>query len=256
MDSQQRQFSPEKNSKGVYVAVLNQGELRVELSYLVTEMTHQHKYRLFLTYPAAKPISNNRNQIVQDFLSKPEYEYLMMIDDDIVPPQNYLDLVDFQKDIISGVCFAYADNAIIPLVLRHLTDEEIAQADKENPGERSRPYRVMHFEGDEGLIECDAVGTGAVIIHRRVIEALKDEQPFCNRYDAQGIKTLGLDLSFCKKAKEKGFRVFTHLDYVCSHWATVDLKTFYRAMVEKKEITRLQVKDVPNEKVENIHGSK
>lgn len=252
MDSKETVFSPEKNSKGVYVAILNQGELRVELSYLMTEMTHQHKYRLFLTYPAAKPIANNRNQIIQDFLARPEYEYLMMIDDDIVPPHNYLDLVDFQKDIITGICFAYLDNAIVPLVLRHVSEEEMKN---DKPEEKKRPYRVMPFNGDEGLVECDAVGSGAMIIHRRVVEALADEQPFCNRYDAQGVKTLGLDLSFCQKAKEKGFRVFTHLDYVCSHWATVDLKTFYYAMVNKREVDRLQVKEAP-QKVENVHYEK
>lgn len=256
MKKEERAFSPEKNSKGVYVAILNQGNVRTELSYFVTEITHQHKYRLYLTYPAAKPIANNRNQIIQDFLSKPEYDYLMMVDSDIVPPHNYLDLVDFDKDIISGVCFAYADNSIIPLVLRHLTPEEIAKADQENPQERSRPYRVMPFDGDEGLIECDAVGSGAMIMKREVVEALKDEQPFCNIYDEQGIKTLGLDLSFCKKAKEKGFRVWTHLDYISSHWVVVDLKTFYRAMIESREVRQLQVKDTPNEKIENIHGTR
>lgn len=217
-------------SKGVYVAILNQGHVRAELSYLITDMTHQNKYRLFVAYPAAKPISNNRNQIVRDFLSKPEYDYLMMIDSDIVPPLNILDLVDHQKDVMGAVCFAYMDNAIVPLVLEKIPNLK--------PGEK--PYQVKEVEGTEGLIEVDAIGSGVIVMSRKVLEAVK--APFENKYDENGIKTLGLDLSFCKKAKELGFKVYCHLDFICSHWTPVDLKDIYKALQDKREVRRMAIK--------------
>lgn len=232
--------SPEKihQSKGVYVAVLNQGAIRPELSYLLTDLTHQNKYRLFLSYPAAKPISFNRNSIVKDFLKRTEYDYLLMIDSDIIPPLNYIDLIDHladeDKDIISGVCFAYMDNSIVPLVLEY------------NPDKNDKPFLVKSLEGTEGLVEVDAVGTGAMAIKRRVLEKVK--APFINRYDEDGMKLMGLDLSFCDKAKKEGFRTWCHLDYICSHWTKVDLKDIYRSLQGREEIKRMSLKDNGNEK--------
>lgn len=233
-------MSQNKVAKGVYVAVLNQGNVRAELSFVLTELTHQHKYRIFLAYPAAKPIANNRNQIIQDFLKRKEYDYLMMVDSDIVPPTNILDLIDFQKDVLGALCFAYLQNAIYPLAMERLPEEEI-----EKDPER-RPFKVKEFNGDEGLVEVDAIGSGCIVMSRKVLEALEDEQPFCNIYDEKGLKRMGLDFSFCQKAREKGFQVFTHLDYICSHWVTLDLKTLYSALRDKQEIKRVQIKPEPS----------
>lgn len=226
--------TPEKvnQTKGVYIAILNQGAIRPELSYLVTDFTHQNKYRLYLSYPADKPISFNRNKIVKDFLSKSEYDYLMMIDSDIIPPLNYLDLVDHladdDKDIISGVCFAYMQDSVVPLVLEY------------NKDPNDKPFLVKSLEGNEGLVPVDAVGTGAIIIKRKVLEQVK--APFLNRYDEEGMKTMGLDLSFCDKANKLGFKTWCHLDYICSHWAKMDLKTVYKALNERDEIKRQALK--------------
>lgn len=231
-------------SKGIYIAVLNQGHIRTELSYLMAELTHQNKFRIFLTYPAEKPIANNRNQIVKDFLKRKEYDYLMMVDSDIVPPMNIVDLATFDKDIISGVCFAFMDRAIVPLVLKELPPEKRID---------NKPYTIADVDGTEGLVEVDAVGTGCVIIKREVLEALQDDQPFCNIYDQQGVKTLGLDLSFCKKAKDKGFKVWVHLDYLCSHWTPVDLKDIYKSLQDRREIKKMSVKSDTPKEYEKIH---
>jgi cellulose synthase/poly-beta-1,6-N-acetylglucosamine synthase-like glycosyltransferase len=219
-----QQPSEISKTKGVYIAVLNQGGIRPELSYLLTDLTHQNKYRLYLTYPAGKPISHNRNTIIKDFLAKPEYDYLMMLDGDIIPPLNVLDLVDYQKDIMGAVCFAYMDNSIVPLVL------------DSNPDKTGKPYIVKDVQGDEGLIEVDAIGSGLIIIKREVLEKVK--APFSNIYDEDGIKTMGLDLSFCNKAKKLGYKVWCHLDFVCSHWTTIDLKDVYQGLSVSNEIKR------------------
>ena len=80
---------------GVYIAILNQGNIRPELALILNQLVYQSKYKIELHYPSEKPISYNRNKIVQDFLSREGMDYLMMIDSDIVPPANVLNLVDF-----------------------------------------------------------------------------------------------------------------------------------------------------------------
>ena len=210
-----------QHKKAIYLAVLNQGDIRPELANVITQFVNQDKYELYVTYPAAKPITQNRNKIVQDFLSKPQYDYLIMLDSDNVPPANLLDLVDYQKDIIGSLYFGYQRNMIVPFVLERNKDGL---------------YTIIELKGKRGLIECDAIGTGIIIIKREVLEKVKF--PFRNTYDADGIKLFGLDIHFCQQAKELGFKVFCHLDYISSHWVTMDLKDVYAILLDKEDLEK------------------
>ncbi len=204
--------------KGIYIAVLNQGEIRSELAHVLLELSHQDKYNLMVTYPCDKPISYNRNKLVQDFLQNKNFDYLLMLDDDNVPPMNILNLADFDKDVICGLSFGWQQNMVIPSVFRRKPDGL---------------YTVAPFVGDEGLMEIDAAGSGQMMIARRVLEEVK--YPFRNEYDRDGIKKLGLDLNFCQMVKEAGFKVWIHLDYISSHWVPFDLKEVYRILIERDD---------------------
>lgn len=206
--------------KSIYIAVLNQGEIAVELAQCIDGIIAMSPYPIFIDYSCEKPISYNRNQIVKRFLERPQYDYLMMIDSDIVPPPDYLKLVDFQKDIISGVCFAFTKQNIFPLVLK--------KSKRKNEGYKYHPYESFHPDKWTGLIEVDAIGTGAMIMSRKVLEAIP--YPFRNEYDKTGEKQIGLDLNFCLRAKKLGFQVFCHTDYWCSHHTRMDLKVLYKTM--------------------------
>ena len=93
-------------------------------------------------------------------------------------------------------------------------------------------FTPLEIEKKNGLVEVDGTGTGCMIMSRRVLEAIK--YPFRNEYDADGIKKMGLDFNFCVRAKQKGFKTYTHLDYFCSHHMTVDLKEIYKSFMELK----------------------
>jgi len=211
----------------IYLSILNQGDVRSELSNVITQFANQQDYELYITYPSLKPITQNRNKIVQDFLSKPQYDYLIMLDSDNVPPSNLLNLVDFQKDIIGSLYFGYQRNMVVPFCLKK---------------EKTGLFMVEDLEGKRGLIECDAVGTGVIVIKRKVLEDERLKFPFRNEYDADGIKMLGLDINFCKRAKELGYKVYCHLDYISSHWVTMDLKDIYALVLEKDSLEKQLIK--------------
>jgi len=203
--------------KNVYLAILNQGEINESLSKVINIMLEQDAYRIHLSYSSIKPISNNRNTIVQKFLAIPDCEYLMMIDSDIVPPPNIMRLIDFDKDIITPLMFTRQKGELLPLFLKR---------------DKDGIYSVDDYLNKVGLQEIDATGTGCIIIKREVLEKVK--KPFENIYDKDGIKTLGLDLSFCQKAKELGYKAWVHLDYVASHYYTYDLKDLYYITINKE----------------------
>ena len=195
--------------KSVYIAILNQGFIRAEMSALISELPKQRKYNLFVTYPANKPITFNRNKIVQKFLES-GMDYLLMMDDDCIPPENILDMADFDKDIIGGLCYGFLNKTVIPFCM--------VQNEKGN-------YNVKETFDGEGVVECDAIGSGVMMIKREVL--IDFPFPFKNEYDPEGIKIKGLDFNFCKRAKKKGFKVFCHTDFKCSHWTIMDLRTIF-----------------------------
>ena len=203
-----------KNKK-IWISVLNQGDIKIELAALLHDLPFQNKYDVMITYPNDKPISNNRNKIVQDFLAHKDYDYLLMIDDDIIPPENILNLADFQKDIISALTFMYQQNTVAPLVL------------KKN---REGSYNIADFKGYEGLIEVDTVGTGCVMLSRKVLETIK--APFADVFDEDGIRKYGLDIAFGQRAKKAGFKIYCNLDYPCGHKVLMDLKTIYSSLIK------------------------
>jgi len=124
--------------------------------------------------------------------------------------------------VIGGTCLAYKDNSVIPLVL------------KKNP-KGNKKYKTITGENMYGLTEVDAIGTGCIMIARRVLEDVK--APFMNVYDENGIRKAGLDLEFCKKAKSKGYKVWAHLDHICSHWTDVDLRQVYQSRSKEGTIS-------------------
>lgn len=216
----------ENKNKGIYIAILNQGWVRPELVTMLANLPKKREYNIYIGYPAHKPITHNRNTIVKRFLES-GMDYLLMIDSDNIPPQNILELADYDKDVIGGLCYAFMNNMIIPLCLE-LNDH--------------KSYDLMDISLNEGLVECDGIGSGVMMIKKEVLENI--QFPFENMYDPEGIKIKGLDIKFCESAKEKGYKVWCHTDYKCSHWTTIDLKQIHLGYdTLRKEISKYKKED-------------
>jgi hypothetical protein len=228
-------MSEEIRQKGIYVSILNQGNLRKENAALLTGLMQNDRYKIYVDFPSEKPISHNRNKIVQKFLSLKKYDYLLMIDDDVTPPGNIVDLADFQVDVISPIMFTMQKREVAPLAVKRTKDGK---------------YSTMNLKGNEGLLEVDATGSGCMFIKREVLEHPDLKNPFQNHYDADGIKTTGLDFNFCTRAKKAGFRVYVHTDYVAGHFAEVDLKDIYEITVAARLINE-ELQELKKEKIKS-----
>jgi len=199
-------------TKSIYIAVLNQGSIRPEMADLLSILPRQRKYDISISYPARKPITNNRNTIVKEFLET-EYDYLLMMDGDCIPTDKILDLADYDKDIMGAVCFGYLKKMLVPFVMKIKKDGK---------------YNILDIGQNSGVVECDAIGSGVIMIARRVLEDIPF--PFRNEYDTEGIKTKGLDFNFCKRAKDIGYKVWADTDMLVSHWTTMDLREVWLTM--------------------------
>lgn len=190
----------------VLVAIPNTGWIRNEVGYTMIKLVNDRRYEVKITTPVDKPIDQNRNVISKKFIDE-GWDYLLMIDSDNPPQKNPLDLVEKDLDIVGLPTLQVKTdekNGMYWVVMREV--EEGYQG---------------HLSNQQGIQEVDAVGTGCILIARRVLEKVK--APFMRDWDENGIAQLGQDFMFCKKAKEKGFKVWSAWDYPCWHFKEVNL---------------------------------
>lgn len=122
-------------------------------------------------------------------------DYLFMVDDDMLAPFDlFYQLVKHDVDIVAPLAFTRNPNHA-PVCC--VTREGFDPASK-------RPYffkdTIMAYPRNQ-LFECDAVGFGAVLIKRKVLETMP-KPLFLNT------SPTGEDILFCNEAKKYGFRVF------------------------------------------------
>lgn len=162
-----------------------------------------------------------RNTIARFFLAHSTAENLLMIDNDVAPeyvqrPVNLLELAlvmaergpavvgapcpIYRRPKLQLNCFRRAESGWRPL-----TEEEMAQAD------------------ENGVLAVDAIGTGAILIHRSILRAVGDP-PFRQPRQPDGA-TIGdgEDVRFCIDAATRGFPILASLNHLCDHLRTTHL---------------------------------
>lgn len=129
----------------------------------------------------------NRNQIAARFYAS-DADALFMVDDDVLPHPHAHRLVghlDESWDVVS---------AAVPIWNPKLWNTPVYAAFKDN-----RPLRPSEGDWENEPVECEAVGTGCIVISRRVVEVL-GATPF--RDAAVGGQNISEDINFCNDARE------------------------------------------------------
>lgn len=172
------------------------------------------RYETRLSFPVHRPFENALAHAVVEFLES-DAEWFLNIDSDNPPTANPLELTLLNKDVIGVATPVYHNDA-------------------SKPG--NRPYYLNAYqwsEGDgaykeyrpqEGIQQVDAVGTGCILIARRVLEDVVMRQaPFQRTTDSSGRVEFGNDLNFCRRAKERGFEIWCDFRSPCQHFAEIEL---------------------------------
>lgn len=155
-------------------------------------------------------IAQNRNASVRAFLQT-SGEWIWFMDDDHT----------FESPKVLQILLAMEKDIAAPLVLRREPPHATVAYDRFTPkeaAEAGKPWGWHAYRLDpaqtSGSVKVLAVGTGGMLIRRRVIEALED--PW---FEVGQLRTeeLSEDLWFCEKARRKGFEVWMSLDARISH---------------------------------------
>jgi hypothetical protein len=194
----------------IYLAIYTTGFVRKELSLALIQWLRKTEHDVYIDFVEEEPNESARNSVVKRFLES-DNEYLVQIDNDVLPSKNPLELVNYQKDVISCPVWIYQHKLFLNIYKYDENKEYLLPVDYET-------------HKNLGLIEIDSTGTGILVCSRKVLERI--EKPFERIYDENGIAIYGLDLNFSKKVKEAGFSIYSHLDYVSKHYKMIDLSNF------------------------------
>jgi GT2 family glycosyltransferase len=206
-----RKWKDELNHKPrIFIAIPNNGWIHTELMIRLIEWTHDPELSIHLKAPIGLvPHDNARNTCVKEFLED-YYDYLLFIDNDIVPPPNALrELLNADKDIIAPLCLTWKDddNGLgfpMPVALRY------------NEEGLYKPYY------GKGIEETDAITGGMFLVKREVYE--KMDRPFAFTYHTNGTVIYSEDFYFCQQAQKLGYKLYTHYELICKHYKNIDIK--------------------------------
>lgn len=204
----------ERRIQKVYFALLNNGPIRREMSSrVIPAMQRTPGVKLIWEDPNrtfANPISSNRNMIVKRFLQT-DCDYLLMIDDDVVPLHNPCELVHQHLDVLGFPALVRSSGQVInwTAYVPHSDGVGYSAIDLDS------------FDDMFDVLEVAIVGTGCILVKRKVLEAIK--APFHSEFDDDGCQKYGTDFAFCRRATGAGFAVYTTIHRRCEHFKEVGL---------------------------------
>lgn len=198
----------------VYIAALNQGWLRYELTQQLMMLSHDERYEKVFAFPTRRPVSDNRNNIVLTTL-KTDADFLLMVDADIRFESNPLDYIQCDYDVLAFPAPVY----------QYRRDPK--QPIRWNMLYRDKAGVDYRKEITPGVVRVARIGTGAMLIARRVLEHPDIAAPFAEHFDEQGLLTDSEDFSFCDKARVAGFEIYAATEAPCGHYREVDLLTVW-----------------------------
>lgn len=163
-------------------------------------------------------LSKSRNIVIKHFLDNTKGDWLFMVDTDERIPVQAFDLLVQSADrkerpVISGLYFAAVWEGLalrpVPLIFKKFEDDSV------------NPYDDYP---KDSLVEVVAAGGGCVMIHRSVLQKIRDNAPednkdWCWFQDGpiNGNRWLSEDLVFFDRIKSAGFPVYAHTGAKVGH---------------------------------------
>lgn len=207
--------------KRILISVPNTGKMHKNVVLTLLKLAFDARYQPTFIFPTWNPYEHSLHRIVNDFMDVyKDHSFWLNIDSDNPPINNPLDLIELDRDIIG-----------LPTPVWHCTG-------KEKTGERplywnaydSVPEGYKEHMPREGLQKVDAVGTGCILISKRVfMNPEMRKLPFARTWNVDGTVEKGNDIAFCERAKKQGFEIYAHYDYPCQHFNELELNEVVRA---------------------------
>jgi GT2 family glycosyltransferase len=164
-------------------------------------------------------LSKMRNRVVKAFLENTTSDWLLMIDTDEQLTVETFDILvnaahDKERPVVSGLVFAAFD------AHKHPYPKPVPAIFQDAP----EGFLPLFKYDRNSLFEIDACGTGCVLIHRSVLEKMRDNADphqgtdWCWFWDGpiEG-NWISEDLLFSRRIRQLGFPIYVHTGAVLPH---------------------------------------
>lgn len=210
----------------ILISVPNTGHIHKLVNFATDRLLMERRYEATIIRPTHIPYENNLHHIVNDFMAG-DYDFWLNIDSDNPPMANPMDLVELNKDVMG-----------LPTPVWHFTNKIKGERPIYENAYKYVPEHDAYTEWPvkEGLQRVAAVGTGCILIARRVFETdVMRLAPFSRKLNFDGTVERGNDISFCERATAQGFEIYAHYDYKCRHFVNLELHEIAKAFYELYE---------------------
>ena len=197
-----------------HIFLVNTGSIREELSAWREVWKSDRRFNVKVEGARGFPVCDNRGRCVLKFLAD-RRDYMIMVDADVVPTTNILDLIEEDLDIVvfPTPIWRPTKSPQLPALL----NVSLLNADNE-------PIDNVIEMGDaEELHPISSGGTGCIMIARRVFEHPTMHHAFKDVWRFDGTRAIGNDIWFIRRAKDAGFKAFAAMRHPCAHFRRLDL---------------------------------
>lgn len=212
-------YAKSAKTQGVQIAIPIRGnEVKVSLLRNMTDM--EAPMGTLFTTCCGYPVDLARNKLVRQL----KKDWIFFMDSDqTFAPETLKRLMSWNLPIVSGLIFKRTAEPV-PMIYRYVWEDgkghyykpltlEVGEylekhkdiLDGKSPAIVGPPY---------GLLECDGISMGCVLIHRRVFDAIGDPWFKCDEN-----AVAGEDFYFCRKAQEAGFKIMADPSVICGHYS-------------------------------------
>ena len=204
-------------SRGVQIGIPIIGDMTDAIFYSFLGLVKPPGTKL--TKVRGKGADMARNTVVRAL----EKDWLFFMDSDqTFHPDTLMRLLSWDLPVISGLYFK-SPGKPVPHVYKYawkdgghlyigMVDEIFKYLSRyKDTLKGSLPAIVLPTQRED-LIECDGIGAGCLLVHRRVFEAI--EPPW---FEYTKDSNLGEDFDFCRKVIQAGFKIYVDPGVICGH---------------------------------------
>ena len=205
-----KEIMPAANKK-ILIAIPCKNDIEADTFKSVYDLIIPPGYEADFQYFYGYAVDQVRNLIASWVVNG--YDYLFAVDHDIVfGPDTLAKLLSHDRDIVCGVYRQRVEEQILEIYDMNLVN-----------------YRTLP---SSGLHEIGGCGFGCTLVKREVLAHVGYPQ-FVYHQALDHKNTFSEDLDFCKKARERGFRIFADTSITCGHIGSKTL-TIARNTVEER----------------------
>ena len=210
-----------KSAHKVSIGSCDPGTVNGAFAYRLIQLAQARSARLgpFVRVKGSGLLSKQRNRVVKQFLDGTKSDWLLLIDSDEQLTLEAFDKLletahDKERPVVAGLVFAGfgIEGAPYP---------KPVPAIFQDAPEGSLP---LYKYDKDSVFEIDAAGTGCLLIHRSVLEKMRETADanqgtdWCWFWDGPvDGNWIGEDLLFCRRIKALGFPIYVNTGAILPH---------------------------------------